>query len=267
MPRPTLEQRQEKFIRNASRMYNNEYDYSLVKYVKAIQRVTIICKCGVQFTQSPANHLTSCTGCKTCSGISRGKKLKHSTPQFIEDSIKVHGNKYDYSLVNYTKWNIKVKIICPYHGIFEQEANSHKQGIGCPTCGRYKTSRMGGMSNITELDNEIVTLYLVKFKGVNNNYNFIKVGLTSREPFMKRFQYKEYYDYEIETLSSYSLPAKKAIELERDCLSNFINCRFLLRKSDNFKGSSELFKCKHAEEILEYLETQVKALCIDSDAS
>ena len=63
-----------------------------------------------------------------------------------------------------------------------------------------------------------------------NNYNFIKVGLTSREPFMKRFQYKEYYDYEIETLISYSLPAKKAIELERDCLSNFINCRFLLRK-------------------------------------
>ena len=248
--------------------YTFEFDYSKVIYTKAIDKVCIICnKCKTEFYQQPNNHLSGFNGCSKCALDKRVSSKTHTKKDFIAACNKIHNNKYDYSLTNYVKWDVKVDIICPYHGIFSQQANSHKQGTGCPTCGRYKTSRMGGMSNITELDNEIVTLYLVKFKGVNNNYNFIKVGLTSREPFMKRFQYKEYYDYEIETLISYSLPAKKAIELERDCLSNFINCRFLLRKSDNFKGSSELFKCKHAEEILEYLETQVKALCIDSDAS
>ena len=36
---------------------------------------------------------------------SRGKQL--DTKTFIEKSKLVHGDMYDYSLVNYKKWNIK----------------------------------------------------------------------------------------------------------------------------------------------------------------
>ena len=43
----------------------------------------------------------------------------------------IHGNKYDYSLVDYKKCDVKVKIICPKHGIFEQKPNDHLQGCGC----------------------------------------------------------------------------------------------------------------------------------------
>lgn len=40
--------------------------------------------------------------------------------EFILDAVKIHGNKYDYSLVEYTNCKTKVKIICKKHGVFEQ---------------------------------------------------------------------------------------------------------------------------------------------------
>lgn len=56
--------------------------------------------------------------------------------QFIEDSKKVHGNKYDYSKVEYVNCKEKVKITCPLHGDFMITPDGHLQGRGCPTC-RY----------------------------------------------------------------------------------------------------------------------------------
>jgi hypothetical protein len=61
---------------------------------------------------------------------------RKTTEQFIEDAKKVHGDKYDYSLVDYINDRTKIKIICPEHGIFEQLPNSHLQGINCYFCGR-----------------------------------------------------------------------------------------------------------------------------------
>lgn len=42
-----------------------------------------------------------------------------------------HDNKYDYSLTEYTYSNVKVKIICPVHGVFEQVPSKHLVGYGC----------------------------------------------------------------------------------------------------------------------------------------
>lgn len=39
-------------------------------------------------------------------------QTKSSNSKFIEKAITVHGDKYDYSLVNYVKSNLKVIIIC-----------------------------------------------------------------------------------------------------------------------------------------------------------
>jgi len=52
-----------------------------------------------------------------------GKKL--TTDEFIEKSRKIHGDWYDYSLVNYINFKTKVKIICPKYGIFEQTPHNH----------------------------------------------------------------------------------------------------------------------------------------------
>ena len=65
-----------------------------------------------------------------------------TTQQFIENSIKIHDNKYDYSLSQYIGSHNKLKIICHNHGVFEQEPTSHLQGCGCPHCG-YNISNAG----------------------------------------------------------------------------------------------------------------------------
>ena len=42
-----------------------------------------------------------------------------TTEDFISKAIGVHGNKYDYSKVEYVNTLTKVTIICPIHGEFE----------------------------------------------------------------------------------------------------------------------------------------------------
>lgn len=56
------------------------------------------------------------------------------TQQFIEKAISIHNNIYDYNLVEYTKSNNKVKIVCSKHGVFEQRAGDHLKGMGCRKC-------------------------------------------------------------------------------------------------------------------------------------
>ncbi|MCK9477621.1 MAG: hypothetical protein M0R46_17025 [Candidatus Muirbacterium halophilum] len=69
-------------------------------------------------------------------------KRKISKEEFVELSKQKHGDKYDYSLVEYVNNITKVKIICPIHGVFEQIPKSHKNGIGCKKCsGRYEMSK------------------------------------------------------------------------------------------------------------------------------
>ena len=56
------------------------------------------------------------------------------TSFFIQKSVKKHGNKFDYSKVNYINSTTKVCIICTEHGDFEQTPASHLSGKGCPNC-------------------------------------------------------------------------------------------------------------------------------------
>jgi hypothetical protein len=60
---------------------------------------------------------------------------KSNTTEFNQKASIVHNNFYDYSLVDYKKSKLKVIIICPIHGIFEQRPNDHLGGQGCPDCG------------------------------------------------------------------------------------------------------------------------------------
>lgn len=59
---------------------------------------------------------------------------KKTHQEFINESISINGNKYDYSLVEYINSHIKVKIICPQHGMFKQTPYHHINGHGCIKC-------------------------------------------------------------------------------------------------------------------------------------
>ena len=65
---------------------------------------------------------------------------KKTREEFIEDAKKVHGDKYDYSKVEYVNIKTKVCIICPIHGEFWQTPDDHISGRGCMLCGIEKNS-------------------------------------------------------------------------------------------------------------------------------
>ena len=60
---------------------------------------------------------------------------KVTTEEWIEKAKKVHGDKYDYSKVEYVNNRVPVEIICRTHGSFKQIPYSHLAGRGCPECG------------------------------------------------------------------------------------------------------------------------------------
>lgn len=54
--------------------------------------------------------------------------------EFINNSIKIHGCKYNYSKSEYTGNKQKIIIECPIHGNFLQTPNDHMMGRGCAKC-------------------------------------------------------------------------------------------------------------------------------------
>jgi len=74
---------------------------------------------------------------------------KLTTEEFIEKARKVHGDKYDYSKVEYKGSQIKVCIICPKHGEFWQMPTNHLMGQGCYKCSKIS---MANKQRISEDD-------------------------------------------------------------------------------------------------------------------
>lgn len=59
---------------------------------------------------------------------------KLTTEEFIKKAREVHGDKYDYSKVEYVDNKTKVCIICPIHGEFWQSPEKHLSSQGCKKC-------------------------------------------------------------------------------------------------------------------------------------
>src|ERR1035437_9565198 len=148
----------EEFIQKAIKIHGDKYDYSLVQYIGCKNKVKILCKIHGEFLQRPDAHLEG----KNCTKCSKSH-LPKSNFQFIEEANIIHNNKYNYSLIDYQRNDIKIKIICPIHGEFEQQPNSHLNGRGCKEC--YRTSKL---SNTLE--------FIEKAKIIHNNkYNYNNV--------------------------------------------------------------------------------------------
>ena len=123
------------FVELANKVHNNKYDYSKTYYCSSHVPIVIICPEHGEFSMVPANHLRG-QGCPKCANLVKGVYQKSNTEDFIRKSKLVHGDKYDYSKVNYVNNRVKVTIICPEHGEFVQKPLDHLHGSGCPECGR-----------------------------------------------------------------------------------------------------------------------------------
>lgn len=123
----------ESFINKARQIHGNTYDYSKVQYQGRHSKIIIGCKIHGDFMQEVGNHLQG-SGCPICAQEIRSTKRRLTLEQFIEKASKIHNNKYDYSRTKYVNNATKVTITCPLHGEFEQRADAHLHGQGCPKC-------------------------------------------------------------------------------------------------------------------------------------
>lgn len=126
----------ESFIEQSKEKHGNKYDYSLIEFNNIKSIIKIICKKhNYIFEQTADSHLRSIHCCPKCIKEVNKRTTKYTTEEFIIRAKKIHGDKYNYSLVKYVNGNTKVKITCPIHGVFEQLPRSHiNVKCGCPFC-------------------------------------------------------------------------------------------------------------------------------------
>ena len=171
------------FISNSIKIHGDIFDYSQSEYINTETKLKIICKkCGYEFFRDPHIHLRG-QGCFKCFNTNR----TCTTEAFIKKAKEIHGDKYDYSLVNYINNYIKIKIICPKHGIFEQKPNHHLHNHGCAKC--YDDDRF---YNSEEFINKSISIHgdrydysLVDYVDSNSNVKIIckKHGIFEQKPF------------------------------------------------------------------------------------
>jgi hypothetical protein len=165
------------FIQKSNEIHNGAYSYSLTEYINVHTKVKIICSIHGIFEQTPNNHANNKRGCPKCgmkllaqkSGIAATKAAN----MFVEKAVKVHGDKYDYSLVNYINNNTKVKIICKIHGIFEQSPAHHLRKTNCSKCkGNSKLTTQQFIDKANAMHNNKYDYSMINYK---NNKTKIKI--------------------------------------------------------------------------------------------
>ncbi len=173
----------EQFIERAKEVHGEKYDYSLVDYVNNETKIKIICPIHGIFEQTPNHHLRG-SNCPYCSRKSSANKHKLTSLKFVERAKEVHGEKYDYSLVDYKDRFTKVKIICPKHGIFEQTPVAHLNGYGCSKCANKSLTKKEFIERAKEVHGIKYDYSLVEFTDAHTKVKIIcpKHGIFEQTP-------------------------------------------------------------------------------------
>lgn len=132
----TITNTKQEFINRSVSRFGDRFNYDKTNYVKQDCELIITCKVHGDLTLTPHAHFWSTYGCAKCDyEIPRAKRFKVA----LERAKEVHGDKYDYSKINYSNSSDKVEIVCPKHGSFWQSLFSHcKIGNECPKCAKDK---------------------------------------------------------------------------------------------------------------------------------
>ena len=108
----------------------------ITEYKNDREKYPIICPEHGVFYKTINNHIKGKQGCPKCGRIVATSKARFTTEEWVSIAKEIHGDKYDYSKVEYINGNTKVCIICPKHGEFWQDPSNHIHlKEGCPKCG------------------------------------------------------------------------------------------------------------------------------------
>lgn len=227
----------EQYVEKAKQIHGDKYDYSITEYVGKSKYITYECKLHGVVTQRADHHLTT-IGCTKCASLAKAEMFKFTTEEYIALAKKVHGDKYDYSLVDYKNQHTKIDIICRDHGVFSQAPNSHLYAAGCPRCSNQRVgyrSTMGG------------TFYLLKVTD-----DVLKFGITNNlDKRLKQIQQKCKYPvsviYYLENPDGYVIR-----KLESEIISSGIE-RGIITKQEMGSGYTETFHRKDFSLVLDIL--------------
>lgn len=238
----------EHFFKTAKEVHGENYDYSKVEYIDNNTRVEIICRIHGSFYQTPYSHLNG-SKCRKCANFLSSRKKLYNNDLFIKKSIDIHGNKYDYSLVEYKTSTSKVKIICKKHGVFSQLANHHMRGVGCAECKNELTSNRGKQKptgwNITnweragERSKNFDSFKVYVIKCWNEEEEFYKIGRTFLKT-NRRFKCISRMPYNYEIINEFIFEtAKGAFDKENELKK--LNKKFKYLPKIKFDGMYECF--------------------------
>ena len=130
---------QDEYIKRCKNVWGDRYDLSQVVYTGCLNTVDVICRKHGIFHPN-ARSFTNGHGCPECQKDTIRAALTKTTDDFVKRAKLVHGDKYDYSKVDYKGVKAPIIIICPEHGEFEQRPDEHLAGKGCAKC--YGNARM-----------------------------------------------------------------------------------------------------------------------------
>lgn len=175
---------EQEFIKRAKEIYP-QYNYDKVKYKNYLTKVIIECPIHGNFEIAPGNLLSSKQGCAKCHG-----GVSIDTNEFKIRALKVHGNRYDYSNVDYINSRTLVDIICRKHGNFQQTPANHLSGQGCPICSLSK-----GEQQIIQILNEHEIDYIHQYKVVVNNKTYYIDFYVPDYKLYIEYNGKQHYEY------------------------------------------------------------------------
>jgi hypothetical protein len=236
---------QEHFLARAKDAHGEKYDYSQVKFSNYNTKVCIICPIHREFEQMPKHHADG-FGCSKCGSDVLAKLYSRTNDEFIVAAEKVHGQLYDYSLVDYKNSNTHVLIGCRQHGIFRQGAQSHLSGRGCRKC-----RLQGGYSQL-----QSGTLYIMQCGDMT------KVGITNKSAEGRAETISKSFGAEFSVVKEYKfddgyIPLRTETKVLQILKSKFKS------PSSKFDGSTECFFDVDLSYLIAVIECEVARITME----
>lgn len=142
-------------------------------------------------------YYTQSIGYFLSGGISQSRYNKTRKPRITQEDwvnrcTKAHDAYYDYSKSKFLGVDNSVRIICPVHGEFEQNAGVHQRGHGCPQCGK-KINHLALKKSTDEFIDKSNIIHNNFYDYSNTVYTSSRDKLTILCPIHGEFEQVAYY--------------------------------------------------------------------------
>ncbi len=167
------------FIEECSIRNEHKYDYSLItEYHNSSDVFKITCPVHGVFEQKGSYHLSG-YGCQRCAWDKSKEMFGYTLEQYLAKVKEVHEDYYKYDIKELPNVEVGIEIICPVHGVFNQNARSHLRGAGCPSCAYQNKARAFTRKQVEDNKEKLLTqeggVYILYIEDLNS----YKIGISN----------------------------------------------------------------------------------------